>query len=105
MTANGIGKDDLRFRFVRLPRQAGLLPTDLPDPETLGWTEPNSSGNTYRYGTPSAYGNGRRRCQNRRDAVTDYRNMRRLEGKDRPAKGRPVDTDGHISSDWFRANI
>jgi integrase len=105
VTENNIGKDDLLFRFVQPPRKIGLLPTDLPDPETLGWTEPNSRGNTYRHGTPSAYSKGQCRCQHCRDAVTAYRNQRRAEGKDRPAQGRPVDTDGHVSSDWFRANI
>ena len=105
VTAHEIGPDDLLFHFVPLPRKVGLLPTDLPDPETLGWTEPNASGHIYRHGTPSAYSKGRCRCQRCRDAVTAYRNQRRAEGKDRAAKGRPVDTDGHIFSDWFRANI
>lgn len=105
ITDNGIGKDDLLFQFVPLPRKVGLMPEDLPDPETLGWTEPNANGRTYRHGTPSAYGKGKCRQQCCRDAVTAYRNQRRAEGKDRAAKGRPVDTDGHISSDWFRANI
>ncbi|HTJ68090.1 MAG TPA: tyrosine-type recombinase/integrase [Actinospica sp.] len=105
VTENGIGKDDLLFHFVPLPRKVGLLPTDLPNPETLGWTEPNANRRTYQHGTPSAYGKGRCRCQHCRNAVTAYRNQRRAEGKDRAAKGRPVDTDGHISSDWFRANV
>jgi hypothetical protein len=49
-------------------------------------------------------GAGRRSEQQNHNAVTPYRNQRRAEGRSRAAKGRPVDTDGHISSDWFRAN-
>lgn len=105
VTAHAIGPDDLLFPFTPLPRKVGLLPADLPDPQTLGRTDPNAAGRTYPHGTPSAYSKGQCRCQHCRNAVTAYRNQRRAEGKDRPTQGRPVDTDGHISSDWFRANI
>ena len=105
IAANKIGQNELLFRYTPQPRRTGLLPEDLPDPETLGWTEPNDAGGAYRHGTASAYGKGRCRCQYCRDAVTAYRNQRRAAGKDRPAKGRPVDTDGHVPSDWFRQTI
>jgi integrase len=90
---NGIGKDDLLFRYTPPPRRVGLLPTDLPDPETLGWTEPNGTGRTYRHGTPSAYGKGQCRCQYCRNAVAAYRNYRERSGKTGPRAGRSTLTD------------
>jgi integrase len=37
--------------------------------------------------------------------VAAYRARRRASGKDSPRTPRAVDTDGHISNDWFRINI
>jgi integrase len=37
--------------------------------------------------------------------VAAYRAARRVEGKDSPRPLRTVDSDGHISNDWFRYNI
>lgn len=34
-----------------------------------------------------------------------YRAARRANGKDSPRPLRAVDTDGHISNDWFRNNV
>jgi integrase len=77
----------------------------VPDPETLGTTEPNAEGRTYRHGTLSGYNGGKCRCRPCRDAIASYRTARRGGGKDRPRVGRPVNTDGHIPNGWFRHQI
>jgi integrase len=102
----GLGSDDLFFSYhpPTGPRRR-TLPEVLPDPATLGFTEPNDKGRRFRHGTTGAYGNGRCRCRHCKDAVSAYRAKRRAAGKDSPRTPRAVDTDGHISNDWFRVNI
>ena len=41
---HGIGPNDLLFHYTPRPCRVGLPPADLPDPETLGRTEPNVFG-------------------------------------------------------------
>jgi integrase len=77
----------------------------VPDPATLGWTEPNDKGGQYRHGTLSAYNAVRCRCEYCRAAFAIYRAKRRGGGKDNPRTPRVRDGDGHISSDWFRRQI
>ncbi len=77
----------------------------LPDPETLGLTDPNEKDQQYRHGTTSGYGPGRCRCQHCKDACAAYRAVRRAAGKDRPRQPRRLDTDGHIPRAWFRRMI
>jgi len=103
--AHSLGPDDLIF-FMPDQSEARRYrrPEVLPDPETLGWTEPNDKGRTYRHGTTSAYGAGKCRCRPCKDAVSTYRAERRAAGKDSPRTPRQVDTDGHIGRDWFRNN-
>lgn len=103
---NDIGEDDLLFEFKQPtePRRR-LRPEDLPDPATLGFTEPNANGRTYRHGTISAYSGAKCRCEHCRNAMAVYRAERRAEGKDNPRRLRTVATDGHISATWFRRNI
>jgi integrase len=79
-------------------------PTALPDPETLGWTEPNRAGRQYRHGTTTAYGLGRCRCEYCRHAVALYRAERRRSGKDRPSRGHPVEVDPHLHASTFRTS-
>jgi integrase len=105
VTAHGLGADDLLFT-----RRADLGPRTepavLPDPETLGWTEPNDAGRRYRHGTTTAYGLGRCRCEHCRRAVALYRAERRRNGADRPAKSQAVpDNDPHINASTFRARV
>jgi integrase len=101
-----LGPDDLLFR---MPTSEGPArrsrPEALPDPDTLGLTEPNENGRQYRHGTPTAYGAGKCRCQPCRDAVAAYRAKRRAEGKDEPRTPRLVTTDGHIPAGWFRRSV
>ncbi len=102
----GLGRDDLIFGLTNpITSKRRTLPEELPDPETLGLTEPNEHGRRYRHGTPTAYGLGKCRCQRCRDAVASYRADRRQKGKDQPHRPRPVDTDGHIPNSWFRRNV
>ena len=101
----GLGPDDLLFAHQQ-PRVARRrIPVELPDPATLGWTDPNSAGRRYRHGTPTAYGAGRCRCVHCRNSVASYRAARRAGGKDQPRAPRLIDTDGHIGRDWFRRHI
>jgi hypothetical protein len=104
MAAHDLGADDLLFT-----RRGDLgpctRPTVLPDPETLGWTEPNGAGRRYRHGTTTAYGLGRCRCEHCRRAVALYRAERRRSGKDRPSRGHPVEVDPHLHASTFRMSV
>jgi integrase len=99
---HGLGPDDLLFT---MPVVAKPRLRVVPDPEQLGLTEPNHLGRQYRHGTCSAYGAGKCRCTDCRAAVAAYRAERRATGKDSPRPPRVVDTDGHISRNWFRHSV
>lgn len=102
----GIGPNDLLFAMPDSDRpRRRRRPEQLPDPDTLGLTEPDAHGRRYRHGTTTAYGAGRCRCDHCRDAVAAYRATRRGRGKDQPRTPRSVESDGHISNDWFRVNV
>ena len=100
-----LGPDDLLFELPQRTEPRRRVPSELPDPETLGWTEPNENGRSYRHGTSSAYVAGRCRCRHCKDVMAAYRASRRAAGKDQPRPPRRVDTDGHIGRDWFRRNV
>src|SRR6266511_3578078 len=104
--AGKLGPEDLIFelRLPSTPRRR-RIPDALPDPATLGLTEPNEAGRRYQHGTLPGYGAGRCRCRHCKDAVAVYRARRRATGKDQPRAPRTVDTDGHIGRDWFRRNV
>jgi integrase len=90
-TSRGLGADDLFFEYVppTEPKRR-KRPEQLPDPITLGWTEPHpKSGRQYRHGTISAYSGMKCRCQYCRDARTP----------------RHRHTDGHIDGQWFRTQV
>ncbi|MBT8224499.1 MAG: site-specific integrase [Dactylosporangium sp.] len=101
----GLGPEDLLFGFRQGDGPRRRIPDVLPDPATLGRTEPNEKGRTYPHGTPTAYAAGRCRCRYCKDAVAAYRAQRRSEGRDQPRTPRTVDTDGHVGRDWFRRNV
>jgi integrase len=106
VAVHGLGDDDLLFFMPdRSAARRYTRPEVLPDPETLGWTEPNAKGRTYRHGTMSAYGPGRCRCRHCKDAVSTYRAARRAVGKDSPRRPKQLDTDGHIGRNWFRGTV
>jgi integrase len=105
IATRGLGRDDLLFQLRQPDRPRQRIPEVLPDPETLGRTEPNAKGRTYRHGTSTGYGAGRCRCRYCKDAVAAYRARRRADGKDAPRTPRTVDTDGHVGRDWFRRNV
>jgi integrase len=101
-----LGNDDLLFAMPDQSTSRRLVrPEVLPDPDTLGWTEPNEQGRSYRHGTTSAYGPGKCRCRYCKNAVAAYRATRRAAGKDNPRTPRQADTDGHIGRGWFRNTI
>jgi integrase len=100
-----LGRDDLLFELVQSSEPHRRVPVELPDPATLGWTEPNEKGRVYQHGTSSAYVAGRCRCRHCKDVMAAYRAARRAAGKDHPRTPRRVDTDGHIGRDWFRRNV
>ena len=104
---NGIGEDDLIFEMpsVEERRAARQSLRAVPNPDTLGWTDPNEKGRTYRHGTMSAYSAGKCRCEHCRASYASYRASRRNTGKDSPRRIRAVDTDGHIPRRWFRDNV
>jgi integrase len=102
----GLGTDDLLFPFEQPAEPRRMIrPDELPDPETLGYTEPNEKGRTYLHGTKTAYTAAKCRCQHCRNAMSAYRAERRAGGKDAPRPLRLVKTDGHIPRDYFRRNI
>ena len=104
VTAYGLASDELLFaRRGELTRRS--RPVVLPDPQTLGLTEPNAAGRQYRHGTTTAYGLGRCRCEHCRHAVALYRAERRRSGKDRPGKGRTTDADLHLIANTFRTGV
>lgn len=97
-------QDDLLFHMPPQDTPRARI-TEIPDPATLGRTEPNDKGRTYNHGTLSAYTAGRCRCDYCRGAFALYRAARRSKGKDNPRPLRTRMTDGHIPNDWFRRNI
>jgi integrase len=103
-----LGPNDLLFPLPEVTGPARRRrPAVLPDPLTLGFTDPNDKGRTYRHGTLTAYQAGKCRCQHCKDAVAAYRANRRALGKDDPRTPRTTttDTDRHMSNDWFRHNV
>jgi integrase len=77
----------------------------VPEPDTLGLTEPNEAGRRYRHGTLSAYNAGRCRCAHCRGAFADYRARRRAANGPPNRQPRPVGEGGHIGRDWFRRSV
>jgi integrase len=100
-----LAPESLLFTAPQPTQPRRRRPDSLPDPETLGYTEPNEAGRRYRHGTLSGYGAGRCRCRNCKDACAIYRANRRAAGKDQPRQFRRLDTDGHIPRAWFRRQI
>lgn len=100
-----IGDDDLLFEYIAPPPKEKPVKV-VPDPETLGWTEPNAKGRVYRHGTKTAYTAAKCRCQFCRDAMSIYRARRRADGKDRaPMPPTRQQLEKHITKDWFRDNV
>ena len=102
IAAAGLKRNDLLFAMA--PAGKPRL-TAVPDPDTLGLTEPNEQGWQYRHGTLSAYSAGKCRCEHCRAAYSIYRAGRRARGLDEPRMPRVIDTDGHLSRDWFTRQV
>ncbi len=100
-----IAPNDLLFPMPPPTNVRYTRPAELPDPDTLGLTEPNDKGLRYRHGTMSAYQAGHCRCRRCKDVMAFYRAERRAAGKDSPRRPRAPRSDGHIPNSWFRANV
>jgi integrase len=61
VTERGLGRDDLIFQAPPLDEPRIRKLRLVTDPDSLGRTEPNPQGHTYRHGTMTAYSLGR--CQ------------------------------------------
>jgi integrase len=107
--AEGLGPDDLLFRHRAHRENATLQPPVRPDPEILGFTNPNDKGRTYRHGTLSGYNAGRCRCRDCKDAYAKYRLQRRRAGKDRsdrsPLPHAPARTRQHPNNGTLSAHL
>jgi integrase len=101
----GMDRGALLFAAPQPTEPRRRRPDTLPDPDTLGFTEPNEHGRQYRHGTTSGYGAGRCRCRHCKDACAMYRANRRAAGKDSPRQPRRLDADEHIPRAWFRRQI
>lgn len=97
--------DDLIFVAPQPDGQRRRRPTKLPDPDTLGRTDPNASGTTFSHGTINAYSSGGCRCRYCKDAYAHYRASRRDAGLDNPRQPKTLTTDGHLPRSWFRDRV
>jgi integrase len=83
----GVADDDLLFQMQQdQEARRRTRPESLPNPDTLGMTEPNEKGRIYQHGTTSAYNAARCRCQHCKDAIAAYRATRRAAGRTNPAR-------------------
>jgi site-specific recombinase XerD len=106
LAAHTADKKPNELLFTAPPPTSKRHPGDVaPDPDTLGLTDPNEAGHTYRHGTLSGYSSGRCRCPHCRGAYATYRAQRRASGADTPRGVRKLNTDGHIPRAWFRQHI
>jgi integrase len=99
------GRGDLIFQVPALDEPRIRKLRLVAEPGSLGRTEPNPEGRTYRHGTLTGYSLGRCRCDYCRGAYAQYRANRRASGKDDPRRPRSVDTDGHVPGQWFRSSV
>ncbi len=97
-----LGADDLLFTQPTPQAPPRLVP--VPSDE-LGRTAPNEKGMTYPHATLSAYTAGKCRCHLCRAVFAAYRAKRRTAGADGSAHPRTLDTDGHLSRDWFTKQV
>lgn len=105
IATDGLEPDTLLFQMRQDQTPRRRIPSQLPNPETLGQTEPNDKGHRFQHGTVCGYGPGKCRCRHCKDAVAAYRAERRAAGKDSPRLPWSVDTDGHVGRNWFRQSI
>jgi integrase len=97
-----LAADDLLFTQPRSEPAPRLVPVPSED---LGRTAPNAKGITYLHATLSAYTAGGCRCEVCRAVFAAYRARRRTSGADGGTRPRVVDSDGHLSRDWFTKQV
>ncbi len=98
VTARSLGPEDLLFTQPEPEAPPRLVP--VPSAE-LWRTAPNAKGHTYLHATLSGYTAGGCRCEVCRAVFAAYRAKRRAAGADEPRNARLIDSDGHLSRDWF----
>jgi integrase len=98
VTQRDLRPEDLLFTQPESEPPPRLVP--VPS-EELGRTAPNAQGRTYLHATLSAYTAGGCRCEVCRAVFAAYRAKRRAAGADHPRNARLIDSDGHLSRDWF----
>ena len=103
--SEGIDEENLLFPMLPSEQTAPRPLRLLPDPKTLGMTEPNAKGKQYKHGTISAYNAAPCSCEHCKAAYAIYRARRRSQGKDSPRNPKTVNTDGHIPRRWFLEHI
>jgi hypothetical protein len=104
VTSEGLEPGDLLFAHRAAAPPVSRIRVS-PDPGSLGLTEPNEAGRQYRHGTLSGYAAGKCRCDHCKGAYAVYRAKRRALGKDHPRTPRAVESDEHMSRNWFRRSI
>jgi integrase len=103
VAARELGPVDLLFTQPA-PEVVALRLVPVPS-EDSGRTAPNPHGRTYLHATLSAYTAGGCRCELCRAVFAAYRARRRAAGEDGGTAERGVDTDGHLSRDWFTRRV
>jgi integrase len=102
-----LGPDDLLFARRGVDPPVSRIRV-VPEPGSLGLTEPNDAGRRYRHGTLSGYAAGKCRCEHCKAAYATYRAKRRAQDKDHPRTPRTlgaIESDTHIPRNWFRRTI
>jgi integrase len=102
---NDLKQDELLFAIRDPESLARPQLRVVPDPDTLGLTEPNEAGRQYRHGTMTAYNQARCRCQHCRDAYAIYRARRRANGLDNPRRPRIPGPAAPSSAAWVGRNV
>jgi integrase len=97
-----LGPEGLLFTQPEPTAPPRLVP--VPS-EGQGRTEPNAKGRSYPHATLSAYTAGKCRCEVCRAVFAAYRARRRAAGHDPGGAPRTVDSDGHLSRDWFTRTV
>jgi hypothetical protein len=83
VTSEGLEPGDLLFARRPAAPPASQIRV-VPDPGSLGLTEPNEAGRRYRHGTLSGYAAGKCRREHCKGAYAAYRAKRRADGAREP---------------------
>lgn len=112
LAAHVVGKAPCDLLFpAPVPVEKRKVGGVAADATSLGLTDPNPAGQTYRHGTLTGYSSGGCRCDHCRGAYAGYRAQRRATGADPSRAARPTNTDPDTAADryipraWFRQQV